>query len=211
MSFSFGHWLDISYHMDGPIHSNDKSKKSWILCKFEHSIPFMAAFDTGIDRPLHTILFSILFHLFYRICFYCHTKKKKIICLTSINWKSNKNLSSIVQTCKKRIFQIKNLRSNLCTIVVNKIHFKWIERNTQRREIPIKFVIKSLGQFNSYVYLMVRNFLFAWSVSMVAMERAVFSKFIQWGLSCFETYRFRILYFNTIQRRLSYEYMHYKQ
>lgn len=38
------------------------------------------------------------------------------------------------------------------------------------------------------------NFLFAWIVSMVAMERAVFMEFIQWCLSCFETYRFRILY-----------------
>lgn len=192
MSFSLG--TDLISHIVwiDPIRSNDKSKKSWILCKFEHSIPFMAAFDTGFDRPLHTILFSILF-LQPNLLLLSLSREKKIICLTSINWKSNKNRSSIVQTCKKRIFQIKNLRSNLCTIVVNKIHFKWIKRNTQRREIPIKFVIKSLGQFNSYVYLMVRIFLFAWSVSMVAMERAVFSEFIQWGLSCFETYRFRIL------------------
>lgn len=163
------------------------------------------------DSIDHYTQYYFPFYFFNRICFYCNTvEKKKIICLTSINWKSKKNRSSIVQTCKKRIFQIKNLRSNLCTIVVNKIHFKWIKRNTQRREIPIKFVIKSLGQFNSYVYLMVRIFLFAWSVSMVAMERAVFSEFIHsevWvvlkltGLG----------YFNAIQRRLSYEYMHYQQ
>lgn len=54
------------------------------------SIPFMAAFDTGFDRPLHTILFSILFHVltFSRPHFFLSTFRNQMeICRTSINWK----------------------------------------------------------------------------------------------------------------------------